>query len=96
MDRATENIGDRDIEQTMYKYPGNSIPGFPSIDAFLALLNPLLGKLKSPAMLLIEEVYREIENNITEMIDKLMAKQFPVFIQRFSESVLKVLENAKM
>jgi hypothetical protein len=42
----------------MYKYPGNSIPGFPSIDAFLALLNPLMAKLKSPAMLLIEEIYR--------------------------------------
>lgn len=29
------------------------------------------------------------------MIDKLMAKQFPVFIQRFTEAVLKVLENSK-
>ena len=80
----------------MYKYPGNSIPGFPSIDAFLALLNPLLAKLKSPAMLLIEEIYRTIEENINQMIDKLMAKQFPVFVQKFSESVLRVLEDAKL
>jgi hypothetical protein len=58
LDRATEHMGDRDIEQAMYKYPGDSIPGFPSIDAFLALLNPLMAKLKSPAMLLIEEIYR--------------------------------------
>lgn len=30
------------------------------------------------------------------MINKLMAKQYPTFIQRFTESVLKVLENSKM
>lgn len=47
-------MGDREIENAMIKYPGNSIPGFPSIDAFLALLNPLLAKLKSPAVLLID------------------------------------------
>ena len=29
------------------------------------------------------------------MIEKLMAKQYPVFIQRFSEAILKVLENCK-
>lgn len=33
----------------MINFPGDSIPGFPSIDAFLALLNPLLKKLQNPA-----------------------------------------------
>lgn len=33
----------------MLNYPGDSIPGFPSIDAFLRLLTPLMKKLQTPA-----------------------------------------------
>ncbi len=47
---ATEDITDKDIDKAMINFPGDStIPGFPSIDAFLALLNPLLKKLQTPA-----------------------------------------------
>lgn len=47
---ATEYITDKDIEKAMINFPGDStIPGFPSIDAFLSLLNPLLKKLQNPA-----------------------------------------------
>jgi hypothetical protein len=53
-DPATEDLKDDDIDKAMRDFPGESIPGFPSIDAFLALLNPLLSKLKSPALLLID------------------------------------------
>lgn len=57
-EKAAQNISDREIESAMHKYSINSIPGFPSLDAFLSLLNPLMNKLKTPAMLLVEEVYR--------------------------------------
>ena len=53
-DDATEDLKDEDIERAMRDFPGDSIPGFPSIDAFLALLHPLQAKLKSPALLLID------------------------------------------
>lgn len=47
---ATEDITDKDIEKAMINFPGDStIPGFPSIDAFLSLLNPLLKRLQNPA-----------------------------------------------
>lgn len=47
----------------MINFPGDStIPGFPSIDAFLALLNPLLKKLQAPAY--------EINNKIHEIMEK--------------------------
>lgn len=43
-------MDDKDIQKAMINFPGDStIPGFPSIDAFLALLNPLLKKLQTPA-----------------------------------------------
>jgi hypothetical protein len=44
----------------MINFPGDSIPGFPSIDAFLALLNPLLKKLQNPAY--------QINNKIHEIM----------------------------
>lgn len=47
---ATIDIYDKDIEKAMINFPGDStIPGFPSIDAFLSLLNPLLKRLQNPA-----------------------------------------------
>ncbi len=48
-DPATEDLSDKAIQQAMISFPGDGIPGFPSIDAFLALLSPLLKKLQSPA-----------------------------------------------
>lgn len=42
----------------MINFPGDStIPGFPSIDAFLALLNPLLKKLQTPAYSLNNRIH---------------------------------------
>jgi hypothetical protein len=58
---ATEDLKDDDIETAIRNFPGDSIPGFPSIDAFLALLTPLLSKLKNPATLLIDEVHQLLE-----------------------------------
>jgi len=62
-DPATEDITDKDIEKAMINFPGDStIPGFPSIDAFLALLNPLLKKLQAPAY--------DINNKVHELMEK--------------------------
>lgn len=60
-DPATEELEEKDIEKAMINFPGDStIPGFPSIDAFLALLNPLLKELQRPAY--------EINNRIHEIM----------------------------
>lgn len=60
---ATEDITDKDIDKAMINFPGDStIPGFPSIDAFLALLNPLLKKLQAPAYDINNKVHEIMEN----------------------------------
>lgn len=57
-DAATSELEDRDIQKAMINFPGDStIPGFPSIDAFLALLNPLLKKLQTPAFTVNNRVH---------------------------------------
>lgn len=47
----------------MINFPGDStIPGFPSIDAFLALLNPLLKKLQQPAYQINNRIHEFMEH----------------------------------
>jgi hypothetical protein len=91
-DPATEDLKDEDIEKAMRDFPGDSIPGFPSIDAFLALLNPFLSKLKNPATLLIDEVHKILEESSHQIMEKVMTKKYPVFNSKFLDTVLKVLE----
>lgn len=38
--RATKEYSDKDIQTAIQLHQGDSIPGFPSIDAFLYLINP--------------------------------------------------------
>jgi len=37
---ATEEYTDKDIDRSITLHQGDNIPGFPSIDAFLYLINP--------------------------------------------------------
>ena len=38
--RATREYSDKDIDRAIILHQGDSLPGFPSIDAFLYLINP--------------------------------------------------------
>jgi hypothetical protein len=44
--KITSDLSDDDIERAIKNHQGDSIPGFPSIHAFLYLLSPRLEKLK--------------------------------------------------
>lgn len=44
--RVTGDLREDDIERAIKNHQGDSIPGFPSIHAFLYLLSPRLQKLK--------------------------------------------------
>ena len=69
--RATAVYTDRDIQKAILLHEGDSIPGFPSIDAFLALLQPQLNKLKEPAIDLVNSVYAYLEEVAISLIGKL-------------------------
>jgi len=69
--KATEDYTDRDIDKAIIMHEGDSIPGFPSIDAFLYLLQPQLDKLKEPATGLITFVYGYMEELAVSILSKL-------------------------
>lgn len=58
--KITVDLRDDDIERAIKNHQGDSIPGFPSIHAFLYLLSPRLEKLKEPAIDLLNNVYTEL------------------------------------
>lgn len=57
---VTKDLTDEDIERAIKNHQGDSIPGFPSIHAFLYLLSPRLQKLKDPALDLLNNIYTEL------------------------------------
>ena len=71
---ATDDYTDKDIQKAMIMHEGDSIPGFPSIDAFLYLLQPQLEKLKEPAMEVITFTYGYLEDLALQLLNKLFAR----------------------
>lgn len=74
--RITADLRDEDIERAIKNHQGDSIPGFPSIHAFLYLLAPRLAQLKEPALDLLHNVYTELRKISGELIAE-VAKKAP-------------------
>ena len=72
--RVTKDLSDADIERAIKNHQGDSIPGFPSIHAFLYLLSPKLQKLKEPALDLLNNVYTELRKLSGELITEIAKK----------------------
>ena len=91
---ATEDITDKDIQKTMINFPGEStIPGFPSIDAFLALLNPLLKRLQNPAYEINNRVHELLESSAMHIMEEVLSTKYPEFISRFRDLIRRILEK---
>ena len=75
--KATAGYKDEDIQYALTVHEGDSIPGFPSVDAFIYLLTPQLEKLKEP----IEECFQEVYNYIEMLSGKILEKTFQRFPQ---------------
>jgi len=51
--RATQDYNDMHIQKAIQMHEGDGLPGFPSVDVFIYLINPQLEKLRDPALELI-------------------------------------------
>ena len=75
--KATAGYTDDNINYALTIHEGDSIPGFPSVDAFTYLLKPQLEKLKEP----IEECFSEVYQYIDYLSGKILEKTFARFPQ---------------
>ena len=56
--RATQDYNDMHIQKAIQMHEGDGLPGFPSVDVFIYLINPQLEKLRDPALELIQDTYQ--------------------------------------
>ena len=79
--KATAGYRDEDINYALTIHEGDSIPGFPSVDAFIYLLRPQLEKLRDP----IEETFQEVFQYIDFLSGKILEKTFTRFPQAIND-----------
>jgi len=85
---ASIQYRDADIDRIVGMYTGNTLPGFLSVDCFIALLSPLLEKLRMPAIELLEKVYLILKTVGSTLINETFQKMFAlkeVLLRLFNE-----------
>ena len=79
--KATARYTDENINYALTIHEGDSIPGFPSVDAFIYLLRPQLEKLRDP----IEECFQEVFQYIDFLSGTILEKVFARFPQAIND-----------
>ena len=79
--KATAGYTDENINYALTIHEGDSIPGFPSVDAFIYLLRPQLEKLKDP----IEECFQNVFQYLDFLSGKILEKTFTRFPQAIND-----------
>lgn len=92
--RATKEHSDESISYALTIHEGDSIPGFPSVDAFYYLLKPELEKLRDPVFDCLNETYNYMESLSQKILEKTFFK-FPNIIFIVKEMVFEFLQEQK-
>ena len=89
---------DEDIRKAIDYYHGDSIPGFPSFDSFLFLVDPMLKRLSHPITSMLKDCSKLIESIGSEMIRFVFGKFIrlqEIIMRIFSEFVKKCTGDAR-
>ncbi len=92
--RATGGYKDEYISYALTIHEGDSIPGFPSIDAFYYLLKPELEKLRDPITECLVQVFQYLEMLSTKILEKSFLR-FPRIIDDMNDFVTKFLNDER-
>ena len=79
--KATKGYTDDNINYALTIHEGDSIPGFPSVDAFIYLLRPQLEKLRDP----IDECFQNVFQYLDFLSGKILEKTFTRFPQAIND-----------
>jgi len=92
--RATEKYTDDYINYALTVHEGDSIPGFPSIDAFYFLLKPKLELLREPIQDCLSNVFSYLEMLSTKILERTF-QRFPKIIDDMNDFVTKFLNQER-
>lgn len=82
--KASINISDKDIDLAIEMHQGDSIPGFPSVYAFMYLLSEPMSRLKEPAFQCLDEVFEHLRLISATIIQNLFVR-FPQVSDEIAE-----------
>ena len=101
--KVCDEYSDADIRKAVDYYHGDSIPGFPSFDSFLYLVDPMLKKLSFPITSMLKECSKIIEAIGSDMIrfifgkfirlQEIILRIFSEFVKKLTGSTRKILLN---
>lgn len=92
--RATQDYNDMHIQKAIQMHEGDGLPGFPSVDVFIYLINPQLEKLRDPALELIQDTYQLLEGIAAGIVEKIF-QRFPTMITEMMEIITRVLTKER-
>ena len=91
--KVSRRYKDRDILKTVKMYKGNTLPGFVSMDVFIALCSPLLEDLRQPALDTLDKVYNIIKavgsNALNDIFDSIPQLK-DVLVELFNDRLQQV------
>ena len=82
------------IQKAIQMHEGDGLPGFPSLDVFVYLVNPQLEKLKDPALELIQDTYAMLEMISGQIVERIF-QRFPSMVPEVMEIINKVLQTER-
>jgi len=82
------------MQKAIQMHEGDGLPGFPSVDVFIYLINPQLEKLRDPALELIQDSYQQLEQIASSIVEKIF-QRFPSMIPEIMDIIVKVLNKER-
>ena len=92
--RATKEYTDEYIQYAIDIHEGDSIPGFPSVDAFYFLLRPKLDELRDPINECFNNVYTYLEMLAQKIMETSFAR-FPQIVEEMNELIVNFLNKER-
>ena len=92
--KATSEYSLDHIETAIQMHEGDSLPGFPSVDVFIYLINPQLDRLREPALDLISDTYISLDQIASNNVNRIF-NRFPGMQGEIMEIVTKVLQKER-
>ncbi len=92
--KITEEYDDDLMSRAILLHEGDSMPGFPSADVFVSLIQPQIERLKMPALDLLQDVYNYLEE-LASSIQMQTFMRFPTFGDEILEKIVEIMQEER-
>lgn len=92
--KVTEEYDDELMSSAIILHEGDSMPGFPSADVFVSLIQPQIEQLRNPSLDLLQDVYNYLEDLASNIQAQTFAR-FPSFGEEIMEKIIEIMQEER-